>query len=74
VKAISPWVDYGVHAAMKAKGGDDDDAQAKQQSEMILSHVHIVLEVLQVFRTYSSSTYTDGKMTVTHREMVIRDL
>ena len=73
VKTIAPWVEYGVQAAMHSRGGDDE-ASVKQQTEMILSHARIVLEVLQVFRTYSSSTYLEDKMTVTHSQTVIRDL
>src|SRR5262249_20812355 len=30
MKVISPWVDYGGQAGMKAKGGDDDDPGATQ--------------------------------------------
>jgi hypothetical protein len=40
----------------------------------VLAQVRTVLEVLRVFRCYSSATYFEGAALVTHSEMVITDL
>jgi hypothetical protein len=51
-------------------------APAKDQEKVtdVLAQVRTVLEVLKVFRSYSSATYFEGDALVTHSEMVITDL
>jgi hypothetical protein len=73
VKLLGPWIEYGVDAAIRARG-EDEAAGIKPQVEMGMSHLRTILEALQVFRSYSSSTYVEDKVTVTHGELVIRDL
>lgn len=70
--AVTPWVELGLQAA-----GVDPAEKVEVGDESwqgILKQVPTVLEVLQVFRTYSSSTYFEGPVLVTHRETVIKDL
>jgi hypothetical protein len=71
VKMLGPWADYGARREAERIGDDDD---AKKQAEKRHRNVIALLEALQAFRTYSSSTYLEGKITVTHSELVIRDL
>jgi hypothetical protein len=73
VQVLAPWVDYGIRAALQARGAEVEDS-TKMIAEMVKSHVATALEVLQVFRSYSSSTYLEDKITVTHSVTVIRDV
>jgi hypothetical protein len=77
--AVAPWVDYAVRQiAPRVMGLDVDDpadrANAEQQLQPILKQVHTVIEVLKVFRSYSSATYLEEGAWVTHAQTVIRDL
>jgi hypothetical protein len=67
VTMLTPWVEYGVGFALQFRGGGAD-------AEAIMSQVKTGLEVLKVFRSYSSLTYFEDKVLVTHGETVIRDL
>ena len=51
-------------------------APAKDQEKVteVLAQVRTVVEVLKVFRSYSSATYFEGDALVTHSELVITDL
>jgi hypothetical protein len=72
VRAMKTWLEMGLRAA-----GIDPTQQVEVGDESwqgILRQVPTVLEVLQVFRSYSSSTYLEGPVLVTHSETVIRDL
>jgi hypothetical protein len=75
VNAVGPWVEYGIqqgYRRQRAEGAErgGDDAGAAD----VLAQVRTVLEVLKVFRSYSSITYFEGGALVTHRETVIRDV
>lgn len=72
VHALTPWVEHGLRAA----GVDPaEKVQVGDESwQGVLKQIPTVLEVLQVFRTYSSSTYFEGPVLVTHSETVIKDL
>jgi hypothetical protein len=64
VDAVTPWVEWGVRLGMgDAKETDD-----------ILKQIRDGMEVLKVFRSYSSSSYFEDKALVTHSEMVVQDL
>jgi hypothetical protein len=72
IRAVKAWVEMGLRAAgvdptQKVEAGDES-------WQGVLRQVPTVLEVLQVFRSYSSSTYLEGPVLVTHSETVIRDL
>jgi hypothetical protein len=72
VRALTPWVEQGLHAA-----GIDPTEKVPVGDESwqgILKQVPTVLHVLQVFRSYASSTYFDGPVLMTHSETVIQDL
>jgi hypothetical protein len=72
VQALTPWVEQGLRAA-----GLDPSEKVEVGDESwkgVLKQVPRVLEVLQVFRSYSSSTYFEGPVLVTHSETVIEDL
>lgn len=67
VDALAPWVDYVIqNAAFPEDLPFDKESIGKQ--------VHTVLDVFKVIRTYSSITYFDGKVLVTHSETVIKDV
>jgi hypothetical protein len=58
--AAAPWVEYAF-------------AQAGQGQD-VLDQVKTVMQILKVFRSYSSATYPEEGATVTHNRTVIRDL
>jgi hypothetical protein len=64
VTTLTPWADFAVHTAVAQRGGD---------AKMIQDHVHVVLDVLKCFRMYTSSTYLEDKVRVTHRETLVKD-
>jgi hypothetical protein len=69
VDAVRPWIEFGVQSANlpPPPGGDQEGADW-------LSQVRTVLDVLKVFRGYSSATYVEDGVRVTHSESVVRDL
>jgi hypothetical protein len=69
MKAIGPWIEYGLEAAMNVGG----NLQPAQQ-ESILKQVRTAVEILSVVRRSTSYTTREGTATVTHSETVIRDL
>ncbi|MBV9122337.1 MAG: hypothetical protein JO112_03115 [Planctomycetes bacterium] len=63
----------------QADDEEDQPAGAKEKpapsgKESLGNQIRTVLEVLKVFRTYSSCTYLEGGALVTHGETVIQDL
>jgi hypothetical protein len=60
VDKAAPWVAYGLTRA--------------NQGQDVQEQVQTVLEVLKCLRSYSSATYIDQDVTVTHSLTVIRDL
>ena len=72
IHGVTPWIEQGLHAA-----GIDPSEKVEVGDESwkgILKQVPTVVQVLQVFRSYTSSTYFDGRVLVTHSETVIQDL
>ena len=72
IQALTPWVEQGLRAA-----GVDPSETVEVGDESwkgVLKQLPAVLEVLQVFRSYSSSTYFEGPVLVTHSETRIKDL
>jgi hypothetical protein len=72
VRVLTPWVEQGLRAA----GVDPSDkVEVGDESwKGVLKQAPQVLQVLQVFRSYASSTYFEGPVLVTHSETVIEDL
>jgi hypothetical protein len=79
VDALTPWIKLGVRTLTpKAMRVDEDDAAEKARADQmvatILGHADTILEVLKVFRSYSSATYLEDGVWVTRYDKVIRDL
>jgi hypothetical protein len=64
IDALGLWVDYGLEQANVGQVGPFD----------VRDHVRTILDVLKVFRSYTSVTYTEGGALVTHGEAVFRDI
>jgi hypothetical protein len=60
IDLLSPWVEYGLNQA--------------QQGEDVIDQVRTVMDVLKVFRSFSSATYLENNVVVTHSESIFRDL
>jgi hypothetical protein len=77
---LAPWIELGLRAggpqlveqvpAELLEGADSDE----KKLESLIQQVRTVLDVLKVFRTYSSRTYFEGKVLVTHGESILRDV
>lgn len=72
--AIRPWVDYGftVAAAKTAEEGGDPQAAA-MPAGFILPQVHQMLDVLSALDSYTSVTYREDDVWVTHAELHLDD-
>jgi hypothetical protein len=69
LEAVRPWVEFGIQSAnlppVPGAEGDGGDW---------LSHARVLLDVFKVFRGYSSATYIEDGVLVTHSESIIRDI
>jgi hypothetical protein len=72
VKAIRPWIEQV--ALPMALEQMPDNAPPGVGKKDIPAQVKTMLDVLGCLRTYTSVTYKEGAATVTHSELVIRDL
>ena len=70
VEMVMPWIDYGV---MTFTQGQDPD-EAAQTSQMIMTNVTFVGEILSCFKGVSAAVYHEGDATVTHSESLFEDL
>jgi hypothetical protein len=72
VDALTPWIEMGARLAGPQLGvaeeGDD------KKLDEILKQVRTVLDVLKCLRGYSSCSYLENGVLVTHGEVVVRDL
>jgi hypothetical protein len=68
---IAPWIEFGVQTGMKAQGAA---LPPGLDTNTILEHFQVVLEVLKTVRGSTSATFLEDGVTVTHTETVIRDL
>ena len=69
MKAIGPWVEYGLETALTARGN-----LPPAEQESILKQVRTAVAILSVVRSSTGVTTVEGTATVTHNETVIRDL
>jgi hypothetical protein len=76
VDAITVWVDYGFkHGVFEALGPPPADAEKLGlEGEELEEQAHTVLEVLKVFRGYTSGTYLEAGALVTHGRSVFKDV
>lgn len=83
LEAIRPWVDYGfaVSAAQLQAGDEADEEQAAageaaamMPAGFILPQVHQLLDVLAAVESYTSVTYREDDVWVTHSELHVVDL
>jgi hypothetical protein len=66
--AATPWIELGVQAGLAQRG------DARPTAAEIMPQVGVLLEVLRCYRTYTSASYFQDKVLVTHGESVFKDL
>jgi hypothetical protein len=74
VRAARPWVEQLAVPAILEQVPEDASVPAGVRKKEIPAQVKTVLDVLGCLRTYTSVKYREGEATVTHGELVIRDL
>ena len=88
VNAIRPWIDYGFDVATgklkletedEEEGEADDEADAQQQAMVmqmgfVMPQIQQFLDFTTALRSFSSVTYEDDGVWVTHSETHIEDL
>jgi hypothetical protein len=72
IDAVAPWVDMGLRMAGPLVDPVIGDVARGDQD--LPTQVRTIMNVLRVFRTYTSATYLEDKVLVTHSETVFRDL
>jgi hypothetical protein len=71
---VGTWVEFGVGTVLAVKAEHPVAAVANAQQDDPLKQVRTVFEVLKCLRSYSSATYQQSGVWITHRETLIRDL
>ena len=66
IRALSPWVTYGLEAAGLAQQGEGADN--------VLTQARTVMDILTVFKSFTNISYVENGVLVTHGQSVIRDL
>jgi hypothetical protein len=75
IETVSPWVDLAVRAIVpRAMGLDPDDPNTQAAVGAVLDQVRTVFQVMKVCHRYTSATYRENEVWVTHHETVIRDI
>jgi hypothetical protein len=76
INVLLPWVDLGIKVGSGFRQGADENKTESTTLDWfeLVKQLPAALEVLKVFRGYSSGTYLEDKALVTHSEIVIRDL
>jgi hypothetical protein len=80
IDALRPWIAYGFAAAtgqLTTDVGDEPDAMQQAvmlQAGFILPQVNQLLDVLAALRSYTSVTYREDDVWVTHSEVHLKDL
>lgn len=69
---VGTWVDYGLNNRLAVSA--EQPAGCNAQQDDVLKQVRTVFEVLKCLRSYSSATYQQNGVWITHRETLIRDL
>ncbi len=67
IDALAPWVEFGVSAALLA------DENNKLDPKDVVKQLKTALDVLKAFQSYSSASYLEDGVRVTHTETVIKD-
>lgn len=73
VDALTPWVELGIRQYFTVQGDGGDKADDKGTDD-ILKQAKTVFEVLKLLRNFSSATYVEEGVLVTHSVMVVKDL
>jgi hypothetical protein len=73
VDLIGPWVELGVRTAVLQQGGEEGGAGARKKAAEIQKQVRVVLDALKAFESYSSASYLEDGVLVTHSRAVIKD-
>ena len=73
IDALTPWIDLAFKTYVEQLDDEDSKEKAAGQAAMYLDQVHTFLDVLKVFRTLSSQSYTEGGAMVNHVEFEIHD-
>ncbi len=68
---VGTWVEYGVGTALAVKAEQPVAVNAQDDP---LKQVRTVFQVLKCLRSYSSATYQQSGVWITHHETLIRDL
>jgi hypothetical protein len=68
ITAATPWIELGVQTGLAQRG------EARPTAAEIMPQLGVLLDVLKCFRTYTSASYFEGKVLVTHGESVFKDL
>jgi hypothetical protein len=71
--AIGPWVDYGFAIAAQKAAEQGDAQSATMPAGFILPQVHQLLDVFSAIDSYTSVTYLDDDVWVTHSELHVVD-
>jgi hypothetical protein len=70
VDGLTPWVEFAIKMGVTVPEGQDPEKVHKP----ILEQARTVLQVLKCFKGYSSASYFEDGVLVTHGESVFRDL
>jgi hypothetical protein len=75
IDTISPWVDVAVRTiGPKAMRLDPEDPTTQAAIGAVLDQAQTFLKILKVCHGYTSASYQEDEVWVTHHETVIRDL
>jgi hypothetical protein len=66
IRALGPWVEYGLEHAGLAQQGEG--------AENVLAQARSAIDILTVFRSFTSISYLEKGVLVTRSQSVIRDL
>jgi hypothetical protein len=71
IDLFGPWIDYAIKQKAQEGAGSLPPGMTL---ESLQSQIHSVLDVLKCLKSFSSSTYVEDKVQVTHNETIFKDL
>jgi hypothetical protein len=74
IDAVSPWVEFGIQAAILAKADEDGQKKAKELAEGYIKQARVGFQVLKCFKGATSVSYVEDDALVTWSRTVIQDL